>query len=58
VTYLWVIPVVILIIIAVLVFYAVIKRKGGPGGRQPGRTVVDKTGEEPRPPGPQRPSET
>jgi hypothetical protein len=58
VTYFWVIPVVLLLIIAVLSFYAVIKRKGESGRRTPGRTVLDKTGEEPKPPGPHRPSET
>jgi hypothetical protein len=39
--YFWVIPVVLLLLIAVFVFYAVIKRKGGPGVRTSGRTVAD-----------------
>jgi cytochrome c-type biogenesis protein CcmH/NrfF len=42
VTYLWVIPVVLIVVVSVLVFWMVIKRKGGSGVRTRGETLVDK----------------
>jgi cytochrome c-type biogenesis protein CcmH/NrfF len=42
VTYLWVIPVVLIVVVSVLAFWVVIKRKGGSGVRTRGETLVDK----------------
>jgi cytochrome c-type biogenesis protein CcmH/NrfF len=40
-TYLWVIPTVLVIALLVWIFWAVVKRKGGSGVRREGRTVFD-----------------
>lgn len=41
-TLLWVIPVLLIIILGIVALWFVIKKKGGPGVRTKGRTVVDK----------------
>jgi hypothetical protein len=38
----WVIPLLVLLGLAVWIFYMAVKRTGGPGIRTDGRTVVDK----------------
>jgi len=44
----WLIPLVAILAVAVVIFYFIIKRTGGPGVRGTGRTMVDKPEEEPK----------
>ncbi len=48
--YEWFIPLLILLVIALSVFFISVRRSGGPGVRTDGRTVVDKSSDEETPP--------
>ena len=46
----WLIPAVVILVLALGIFYLAIRAKGGSGVRTEGRTVVDKPGEDDDPP--------
>ena len=50
--HLWLIPVLVVFLVAVLGFYAVLKHRGGSGIRTPGHTLVDKPVDDQDPPPP------
>ncbi len=43
----WLIPALIILLMVLVVFFLVVKYRGGSGVRTDGRTIVDKPGEEP-----------
>ena len=41
----WLLPAVAIVVVGVVTFYLIIRRDGGSGGRDEGRTLVDKPGD-------------